>query len=204
MITTARAEWDARFRLWRQHGMSVPDTVRHGATEVVFESYETVGYNYRMTDLQAAIGRVQLERLPEIIERRRALAARYAALLADVPALVLPAEPAWARSNWQSYCVGLPDRCDQRAVMQALLDQGIAAKRGVMCTHRAPAYASVPYRIAQPSAACACPSDSCTGLCESERAEDRSLMLPLFPNLSNADQDRVVAAVIAACQLSHA
>jgi perosamine synthetase len=199
MITTSRAEWDARFRLWRQHGMSVPDTVRHGATEVVFESYETVGYNYRLTDLQAAVGRAQLQRLPEIIERRRALAARYAVLLADVSGLVVPAEPSWARSNWQSYCVRLPDGCDQRAVMQALLDQGIAAKRGVMCTHRAPAYATVPYRIAQPSAACGCAPGTCTGLCESERAEDRSVMLPLFPSLSEVDQDRVVAAVSGAC-----
>jgi perosamine synthetase len=199
MITTSRAEWDARFRLWRQHGMSVPDTVRHGATDVVFESYETVGYNYRLTDLQAAVGRVQLQRLPDIIERRRTLAARYAALLADVPGLVVPAEPAWARSNWQSYCVRLPDGCDQRAVMQALLDQGIAAKRGVMCTHRAPAYATVPFRIAQPSAACTCASGTCTGLCESERAEDRSVMLPLYPGLAEIDQDRVVAALAGAC-----
>src|SRR4029077_4010602 len=96
MITTSRPEWDARFRLWRQHGMSVPDAVRHSASQVVFESYETVGYNYRLTDLKAAVGRAQLQRLPEIIERRRALAARYAALLADVPGLVVPAEPAWA------------------------------------------------------------------------------------------------------------
>src|SRR5438093_6462456 len=68
MITTSRPEWDARFRLWRQHGMSVPDTVRHGASSVVFESYEMVGFNYRLTDLQAAVGRSQLRRLPEILE----------------------------------------------------------------------------------------------------------------------------------------
>jgi perosamine synthetase len=84
-------------------------------------------------------------------------------------------------------------------VIQALLDQGIAAKRGVMCTHRTPAYATVPYRIAQPGAACECPAGTCSGLCASERAEDRSVMLPLFPNLSEADQDRIVDAVSAAC-----
>ena len=78
MLTTANPEWDRLFRLWRQHGMSVPDTVRHGAAEVIFEDYPVVGFNYRMTDLQAAVGRRQLERLPEIVERRRALAARYA------------------------------------------------------------------------------------------------------------------------------
>jgi dTDP-4-amino-4,6-dideoxygalactose transaminase len=186
MITTARAEWDARFRLWRQHGMSVPDTVRHGASQVVFEAYETLGFNYRMTDLQAAVGRVQLQRLPEIVERRRAIAARYAVRLSSVPGLKVPVEPAWARTNWQSYCVRLPDRCDQRRVMEGLLAQGIASKRGVMCIHRTPAYAEIPW-IAGGT------------LVESERAEDRSIMLPLYPGLSEADQDRVVAAVEAAC-----
>src|SRR5262249_11497938 len=173
MITTSRAEWDARFRLWRQHGMSVPDTVRHGASQVVFESYDTLGYNYRLTDLQAAVGRVQLRRLPEILDRRRAAAARYAVLLGRVAGLRLPQEPACARTNWQSYCVGLPEGVDQRAVMQSLLDQGIASKRGVMCTHRSPAYVAAVWR-------------SHGDLRHSERAEDHSIMLPLYPTLQES------------------
>ena len=186
MITTSRAEWDARFRLWRQHGMSVPDTVRHGASQVVFETYETIGYNYRLTDLQAAVGRVQLQRMPDILEKRRAAAARYGALLGDVAGLRLPQEPDWARTNWQSYCVGLPDGVDQRGVMQTLLNQGIASKRGVMCTHRSPAYLTTVWR-------------SRDDLRESERAEDRSIMLPLYPTLKVEDQQRVAAALRGAC-----
>ena len=199
MITTSRPEWDARFRLWRQHGMSVPDSVRHGASEVVFETYETLGFNYRLTDLQAAVGRVQLQRLPEILARRRSLAARYATLLSSVPGLVLPTEPAWARTNWQSYCVRLPDRCDQRQVMESLLAEGIASKRGVMCTHRAPAYAEMPWSCGRREDTCECPPGTCARLRESELAEDRSVMLPLYPGLSDADQDRVVAAMTSAC-----
>ena len=188
MITTARPEWDAQFRLWRQHGMSVPDTVRHGAASVVVESYDVVGFNYRMTDLQAAVGRVQLRRLPEILERRRRLGARYRAGLAAIDGLRLPQEPVWARTNWQSYCVGLPDWCDQRAVMQSLLDAGIASKRGVMCVHRTQAAVDLGWRSPGP-------------LVESERAEDRRIMLPLFPALSDVDQDRVVDALLEACRL---
>ena len=60
-----------------------------------------------MTDIQAAVGREQLKRLPEIVERRRYLAQRYQEQLADVPGLKLPTQPAWAKSNWQSYCVTL-------------------------------------------------------------------------------------------------
>ena len=68
MITTSNPEWDRKFRLWRQHSMSIPDMARHHAKQVVFESYLEAGYNYRMTDIQAAVGREQLKRLPEMIE----------------------------------------------------------------------------------------------------------------------------------------
>jgi perosamine synthetase len=195
MITTSRPEWDARFRLWRQHGMSIPDTVRHSANEVVVETYETVGYNYRLTDLQAAVGRSQLSRLASIVERRRALAARYTDLLDDVPGLVLPVEPVWARSNWQSYWVRLPDHCNQREVMQSLLVMGIATKRGVMCAHRTAAYAETPWLCSESTQSCQCGPNTCVRLAESERAEDRCLLLPLYPGLTDADQDRVVAAL---------
>ena len=100
--------------------MSVPDTVRHSSPQVVFESYPELGFNYRMTDIQAAVGREQLKRLPEAIARRREMAARYRPALADIPGLVLPAEPEWARTNWQSYCVRLPEDQNQREVMQKI------------------------------------------------------------------------------------
>ena len=103
MLTTASAEYDQKFRLWRQHGMSVSDRERHGSSSVIFENYLSVGYNYRMTDIQAAVGRVQLRRLDDIIAQRRDLAALYWQYLGDVPELSLPGEPSWARSNWQSF-----------------------------------------------------------------------------------------------------
>jgi dTDP-4-amino-4,6-dideoxygalactose transaminase len=183
MITTAHAAWDAKFRLWRQHSMSVPDTVRHGAKEVIFESYPELGYNYRLTDIQAAVGREQLKRLPEILRRRRRLADRYHQLLAGIPGLRPPTEPAWARTNWQSYCVWLPEGCDQRRVMQQLLDAGIATRRGVMCAHREPAYTTVYGPQSLPV---------------SEAAQDHTIVLPLYPQMTEADQDRVVAALRAA------
>ena len=183
MITTANTEWDRRFRLLRQHGMSVPDTVRHGASQVIFESYPVLGFNYRMTDIQAAVGRIQLERLPEIVARRRALAERYRELLA-VPGLVLPHEPAWARSNWQSFCVRLPEGCDQRSVMQRMLDEGIATRRGIMCSHREAPYADAPLRAPLP---------------HSEAAQERCILLPLYPQMTQAEQEAVASALARAC-----
>ena len=185
MLTTRHKEWDAKFRLWRQHSMSMPDTVRHGANKIIFEEYPELGYNYRLTDVQAAIGREQLKRLPELVTRRREMAALYNSLLEDVPGLQVPIEPEWARSNYQSYCIRLPEGVDQKEVMQMLLEKGIATRRGVMCAHREPAYQKEPCRIPAP-------------LTESERAQDHCLMLPIFHALTRAEQEFIAAEIRAA------
>ncbi len=200
MLTTANAEWDRRFRLWRQHSMGVADTARHTANEVIFEEYEEIGFNYRMTDLQAAVGRVQLQRMPDVITRRRSQADRYRELLSDVPGLILPEEPAWAHSNWQSYCVRLPDWCDQRAIMQELLDAGISTRRAIMNSHREPVYArSEPWSCGRPLPRCDHAAGRCARLAQSERAQDEALILPLFHQLTDAEQEFVAARLRAAC-----
>jgi dTDP-4-amino-4,6-dideoxygalactose transaminase len=176
MLTTDNPKWDARFRLLRQHGMSVPDTVRHASPQVIFESHPEIGYNYRMTDIQAAVGREQLKRMPEIIAARRRLAARYTKLLQDNLGIVTPHEPDWARSNFQSYSVKLPDRLDQRAVMQAMLDAKIATRRGIMCAHREACYAGSAH----------------ASLTHSEAAQDHCIILPLYPQMTEQEQDTVV------------
>ncbi|MDH3030412.1 DegT/DnrJ/EryC1/StrS family aminotransferase [Methylobacterium fujisawaense] len=183
MITTANAAWDRTFRLLRQHGMSVSDIARHGSARVVVEEYAIAGFNYRMTDVQAAIGREQLKRLPDLIARRRDLADGYRVRLADLPGVTPPPEPMGLRSNWQSYCVRLPDDADQQAVMQAMLDRGIATRRGIMCAHLEPPYAEAPRRFALP---------------ESERARDHAILLPLYAAMTEAAQDQVVDGLRAA------
>lgn len=195
MITTANAAWDQKFRLWRQHGMNVPDTVRHGSKQVVFEDYVEVGFNYRLTDVQAAMGREQLKRLPAMIARRRDQAARYRELLRGIAGLALPKEPEWARTNWQSYGVRLPAGAKQRVVMQALLDAGISTRRGVMCAHREPAYAAAPWSCGAEKAQCGCAPGVCRRLVESERAQDEVVILPLFHDMTEADSGRVAATL---------
>jgi perosamine synthetase len=180
MITTSNSESDAKLRLLRQHGMTVPDTVRHSSERVVLESYSMVGYNCRMTDIQAAVGRVQLERLPDLVTARRRLAANYLDLLSPIPQLTLPVEPDYARSNWQSFSVTLPECLDQIKVMEYLLQRGIATRRGIMNSHREPAYALTNrYRAG-------------STLTQSERMQDHSIILPLFHEMTSEDQERVV------------
>lgn len=181
MVVTKSAEVDAQLRLLRQHGMNVPDTVRHASAEVVFEDYPVVGFNYRMTDIQAAIGREQVAQLTEIVVRRRELAARYARKLAGVPGVVVPVEPAWARSNWQSYAVRLT-AADQRMVMQRMLDAGVSTRRGVMNAHRERAYPPGTWRAGG-------------SLARGEQAQDTAVVLPLFHQMTTSDQDRVIDAL---------
>ena len=183
MLTTANPDWARQFRMWRSHGADVPDAVRHGTAQVTFESYPVEGCNFRMTDLQAAVGREQLVRLPHILERRRHLASRYRTLFGDPSPVGLPGEPVWARSNWQSYCVRLPGYVRQREAMQALLDRGIATRRGIMCAHRERPYSG---NVRRP-------------LPLSEEAQDRCILLPLYAQMSDHDQDAVVAAVFEVC-----
>ena len=177
MLTTSDPELDAMFRLLRQHGMSVNDRDRHGSNRVIFEEHSVLGFNYRMTDIQAAVGREQLRRLPEIVAERRRIAAWYDEALRDVDRIDSPTEPEWARSNYQSYVVGLPDDVDQREVMQYMLDAGISTRRGIMCAHRERPYAGT------------------HDLPHSEASQDRHIVLPLFPGMTQADVERTAHAL---------
>ena len=182
MITTQSAAFADRLRLLRQHGMSVPDTVRHRASQVVTEEYPCLGYNYRLTDLQAAVGIEQMKRLDGLVKRRVELARRYDALLRDVEALDTPFVPEWAEPNYQSYAVRLRPDCpvSGEAIMLRLLDAGIATRRGIMTAHRERAYTDVYGPQSLPV---------------TERASDGSLLLPLYPAMTEAEQDVVVAAL---------
>ena len=178
MLTTADPDLDRKFRLLRQHGMSVSDTVRHSSSAVIQEEYPVLGYNYRMTDIQAAIGREQLTRLSGIVSRRRALAERYRERLANVAGVTIPTEPEWARTNWQSYAVRV-DAGHRRQIMQRMLDAGISTRRGAMNAHREAAYPAGTWRAAG-------------SLHESEVSQDTAIVLPLFHQLTELDQDRVI------------
>ncbi len=138
MITTSNPDYDAKFRLLRQHAMSVSDTVRHSANKIIFEDYVTTGFNYRMTDVQAAIGIEQLKRLPGFLEQRKQLAALYRENLKTISWLETPHEPSYCRSNWQSYPIKVLDHApvSRDALMQRLLDSGISSRRGIMNAHQ--------------------------------------------------------------------
>jgi perosamine synthetase len=182
MITTDDVALTQKLRLLRQHGMSVNDLQRHKSTTVIAESYPVLGYNYRLTDVQAAIGLAQLRRLDGIVERRRAIASSYDALLGGHAEIELFREPEDARWNHQSYLIRLrgATAIARDAFMQKLLENGVASRRGIMSIHREACYVE---RFGPQSYP------------ESERASDQCVCLPLYTQMSVSDIERVCAMV---------
>ena len=163
--------------------MSVSAADRHGSVLAAQEEYVEVGYNYRMTDVQAAIGLVQLGRLDQMVERRREIAAVYTKHILDIPGLRPVQDPAWGTSNFQSFWVevepGFP--LSREGLLAHLAAADISARRGIMASHRQPAY-----------------RDRDTGdqlLPNTDQLTDSTLILPVFHQMSDSEQARVVEAV---------
>jgi perosamine synthetase len=179
MITTDNEDYYHRLRLLRQHGMSVNDRVRHLSDKVIFEDHVEIGYNYRMTDIQASVGIKQLEKLDWIVEERRKIAMLYHEGFKAIPYLRLPKEPEGYFSNYQSYSIYLRPDCpvDRNTLMQKMLDAGIATRRGIMTAHRESAYRD---RYAG------------VGLSISEKESDNSILLPLYVPMENGVIEKIV------------
>ncbi len=180
MLTTSDADQAARMRRLREHGMSASAADRHQSATVALEEYDEVGFNYRMTDMQAAIGLVQLAKLDQVIARRRELAARYHEALAPVDGLRMVADPEHGTTNYQSFWVVLPDTFagTNVDVLTALAERGVSARRGIMAAHLEPAYRGV-----------------AADLPVTEHMTQRSVILPLFHAMTLDEQDDVVAAL---------
>ena len=183
MLTTHNPQWAARARQLREHSMSVSASTRHASVFAPPEEYLEVGFNYRMTDMQAAVGLVQLERLPAIVRRRREIVAAYTAELADIPGLRPVADPPWGSSNFQSFWVEvLPEfPVGRDELLELLADADISGRRGIMASHRQPAYA-----------------DRDTGVAElpvTERLTDTTLILPVYHQFTDEERGRVVDTI---------
>ncbi len=177
MVTTSRSDWADRARHLREHAMSVSAADRHASVISPPEEYSEVGFNYRMTDLQAAVGIVQLGRLGDVVARRRELAASYAKAIDDIAGLRPVADPEHGTTNFQSFWVEvLPDYpLDREGLLVRLAEADISARRGIMAAHRQPAYPSVE-----------------VDLPVTDHLTDTTLILPLFHQLSESDQARVI------------
>jgi dTDP-4-amino-4,6-dideoxygalactose transaminase len=182
MITTSNEDFYKRIKLLRQHAMSVNDRERHTAGKIIFEDHLEVGYNYRMTDIQAAVGIRQLEKLDFIISERRKIAEKYLSELKNIIGIVLPKEEEGYFTNWQSFSVFLEpsSKLNRNDLMQALLENGVSSRRGVMTAHRESAYKN---------------EYSDCKLPVSERFSDNSIILPLYYPMEQKDIDTVISVL---------
>ena len=182
MLVTSRPEWVTRGRRLREHGMNVSAAERHRAAGPVLEAYLEPGFNFRMTDIQAAVGLVQLDRLDDVVSRRRELAARYQAALGSCPGLTTITDPPHGTTNFQSFWVLLGPDVDigRDELLTRLSDVAISGRRGIMAAHLEPAYANHPHRP----------------LPATELLARRSLILPLFHDMTADEQERVISAVV--------
>ena len=184
MLTTPDGSIAARLRRLREHGMDVSAADRHRSQQPVIEHYTEVGFNFRMTDIQAAVGLVQLRKLAPMVARRRALARRYQELLAGVPGLLTAGDPPHGETNYQSFWMLLPEESvvGRDELLRLLAGAGVSARRGIMAAHLEPAYAD-----AKPSS-----------LPVTERLTARSLILPLFHQMTDSQQEHVASVVTSA------
>ncbi len=183
MIVTNNRKLAERARLLRNQGMSVSDVARHKSKEILFESYPEVGFNFRMTDIQAAIGIEQMKKLSRILKRREILAKRYDKAFGTSKFITPPYIPDGYVTNRQSYMVRLSKgpRISRNELMQKLLDLGVATRRGVMATHLEPAYKKFVGKISLP---------------ETKKALDETIILPLYHQMTIEEQDFVIDKIL--------
>jgi len=183
MLTTDDPAVAERARRLRSFAASVSDHARHLSNGVVFEEYRELGYNYRMTDIQAAIGIAQLAKLDRLLARRAAIARRYDDAFARVPGLQLPANRPDTPHAYQSYGIRLqpPLRVDRDALLGELVRRGISCRRGIPPVHLEPLYVDRYGRVSLPV---------------TEAAAADTIFLPIFAGLTDDDQARVIEAVV--------
>lgn len=182
MITTNRKDFADRLKLLRQHGMSVNPLQRHQSGKMIFEDHLEVAYNYRMTDIQAAVGIKQLEKLDHIIAERRKIALKYHEALKQYAFLKIPEEKEGYYSNYQSYSIFLKEDApiSRNELIEKLLEKGISTRRGVMTAHRETAYKNEYAHVQLPL---------------SEKFSDQSIILPLYVPMKDEEINLILSSL---------
>ena len=179
MVTTDDEEtWRALKSLSNQGRAEGAEWLRH----------DRLGFNYRLDDISAAVGVGQLERLADLLARRAQVAARYDALLASVGAVTTPAVVAGDERSWFVYVVLLDEGCDRNQVMEHLRGEGVGCREYLPPIHLQPYFRARGHREGE--------------LPVCEQVSRRSLALPFFPQLEQADQERVVETLGRAIELA--
>lgn len=183
MLTTNNEKYANKAKILRHHGMSTSDLVRHSSKNVYHESYQEIGYNFRMSDIQAAVGVAQFSKINNIINLRTKLANKYSSTLKGNPLIQTPQLLNNTKTNWQSYIIKLRKNkyLSRDKLMQKLLDEGIATRRGAMAIHKEGAYKELVGKLKLPV---------------TEEAAEQTITLPLYPQMTDTEQEFVIQSLL--------
>jgi perosamine synthetase len=138
-LASPRADLVAHARKLHTYGIA-PAITREGLSELPVPSFDELGYNYRLSDVQAAIMRVQVRRLPELLAARGRAASQYQALLSDLEQISLPVALEDRTHPWQSYVITVAPELDRGSVAMALRERGVGCNFGTYASHAQPLY----------------------------------------------------------------
>jgi len=191
MIVLNDAEAADRARQFRSHGASVSDLVRHKAEGAIIADYPEPGFNIRMTDMQGALGVIQMARLPWLLQERRRLARRYDLALSQLEEIQIPWTPPHALHAYQSYLIRLRKGCQvsRDELMATLIASGVACRHGIAPLHWEPAFRNRNSELSLPV---------------TEDAARTTIFLPIFPGLSDLEQDYVIDVIRSSLQSGRA
>jgi perosamine synthetase len=182
LLATNNQRIAQKVRELRAHGADISVKDRHVSKSVLHESYPVIGYNFRMSDIHAALGLSQFKRMDALIAKRLSLAKRYNKAFGDHPQIVIPFVPPGYYHTYQSYMIRITKGAGVRdALMQKLLDAGIATRAGVMASHL-----EKPYRAMYPR----------LHLPVTERVSRETVILPLYPQMTLKEQDFVIKSLL--------
>lgn len=180
VMTMSSPDLHARFKRLRHQGMNLSDLERHHSDKVQIESYPEEGFNYRMTDLQAAVGTEQLKKVNDIVSKRREIAYFYTTELSKISWIELPELGSHVRANWQSFPVILKADAPLKQIefMEHMLSRNIHTRRGIMNIHE-----EAPYR------------NSGRPLPVTESVSHNSVLLPIYPQMTKEERETVIQAI---------
>lgn len=183
MVTLNSASTAKKLRTLRHHGMGISDVKRHKSKKVIHEKYPVIGFNFRMSDIQAVVGIEQMKKLDVLVEKRERLARRYDRAFKDIELIDPPHIPENYIHNRQTYVIRLNKnkKITRDQLMQKLLSKGISTRRGVMASHLEPAYRIRFGKISLP---------------ETEKATKQTLALPLYPQMTRNEQNYVISSIL--------
>lgn len=184
MVTTNNAELAQRVKSLRNHGATGPAPGVNPAAAYAMGTFDSLGYNLRLSDIQAAVGVAQMSRLDELLDERRRLALSYRNMLAGQDRFVLPEDD--SGHTYQSFVIRTADSCREtrNQTMDRLSGVGIQTRPGTHAVHRLGYYRDK-YGL------------QAEDFPEAASAEDTTITLPIFPGMSERQQSQVVASLLA-------